>query len=117
MRPLVVAEEDFRTARPSGSSAFRFTIPKETLEQHGLELRVMDSTREATLDIYLSTDGTNRSVIMYPCRDFQTLNVGCITPDEILQSPTTESWSAEGSREDLLRCFNCFSPAILDVLR
>lgn len=117
MRPLVVAEEDFRTARPSGSSAFRFTIPKETLGQHGLELRVMDATREATLDIYLSADGTNRSVIMYPCRDFQTLNVGCITPDEILQSPTTESWSAEGSREDLLRCFNSFSPAILDILR
>jgi salicylate hydroxylase len=77
----------------------------------------MDSTREATLDIYLSADGTNRSVIMYPCRDFETLNVGCITPDTILQSPTSESWSAEGSREDLLRCFSPFSAPILDVLR
>ncbi|KAL3464459.1 hypothetical protein BJX64DRAFT_298250 [Aspergillus heterothallicus] len=117
VRPLVVAEDDFRTARPSGSSAFRFTISKEKLEQQGLELRVMDSTRAATLDIYLSMDGTNRSVIMYPCRDFETLNVGCITPDTILQSPTSESWSAEGSREDLLRCFSPFSAPILDVLR
>ncbi|KAL3441104.1 hypothetical protein BJX65DRAFT_314134 [Aspergillus insuetus] len=113
---LIIAEEAFRTARPSGSSAFRFTIPREILDKHQPGLRVIDQTQPGALEIHLSMDGSTRSVIMYPCRDFELLNIGCITPDTILQSPTTESWSAEGAREDLLRCFHDFSPQVRAIL-
>ncbi|KAE8417514.1 hypothetical protein BDV36DRAFT_283708 [Aspergillus pseudocaelatus] len=116
VRPLVVAEEVFRTARPSGSSAFRFTIPREILDEQQPGLSVMDPAKPGALEIHLSMDGSSRSVIMYPCRKYALLNVGCITPDTILQTATTESWSAEGSREDLLRCFGDFSPSVRNVL-
>ncbi|KAJ5413692.1 hypothetical protein N7509_000319 [Penicillium cosmopolitanum] len=116
VRPLVVAEEAFRTARPSGSSAFRFTIPRKVLDEQQPGLRVIDPTKPGALEIHLSMDGSTRSVIMYPCREYELLNVGCITPDAVLQTATTESWSAEGSKEDLLRCFSDFSPSVLKVL-
>jgi salicylate hydroxylase len=76
----------------------------------------MDQTQPGASEIHLSMDGSTRSVIMYPFRDFELLNIGCIVPDTILQSPTTESWSAEGTREDLLRCFDDFSPQVRAIL-
>lgn len=76
----------------------------------------MDPNIPGALEIHLSMDSSTRSVIIYPCRGFALLNVGCITPDTILGTPTTESWSAEGSKEDLLRCFGDFSPTVRTVL-
>ncbi|KAL4946062.1 hypothetical protein BDV06DRAFT_235611 [Aspergillus oleicola] len=106
IRPLVIAEEAFRTARPSGSSAFRFTVPRDILDKHKPGLRVMDPAMPGALEIHLSLDGSTRSVIMYPCRGFELLNIGCITPDTILQSPP----------RNLLRCFHDFSPLVRDIL-
>jgi salicylate hydroxylase len=86
------------------------------LDEQQPGLRVIDPTKPGALEIHLSMDGSTRSVIMYPCREYELLNVGCITPDAVLQTATTESWSAEGSKEDLLRCFSDFSPSVLKVL-
>lgn len=80
------------------------------------ELPVLDITSPATLDIYLSLDGTNRSVVMYPCRDFNALNFVAIVPDSMLKRQTTESWTASGDRDDLIRCFDDFGPLIKDLL-
>jgi len=80
------------------------------------ELPVLDITSTATLDIYLPLDGTNRSVVMYPCRDFNALNFVAIVPDSMLKRQTTESWAASGDRDDLVRCFDDFGMRIKDLL-
>lgn len=54
---------------------------------------------------------------MYPCRNFQLLNFVCITPDKNLKNETTESWSAAGDKDELLKIFEDFPPWVLDYLR
>ncbi|KAJ5819414.1 hypothetical protein N7474_005005 [Penicillium riverlandense] len=109
VRPLVVGEDDFRTASPSGLSAFRFTIPayvyKNALPD---ETRVLDATKNASLDVHLGGDSTNRSVVLYPCRGFQLVNFVCIAPDNLIKTKTSESWSAKGTVEDLLDTYHDF---------
>lgn len=108
VRPLVVGDADFTTARPSGSSAYRFTIPTEAVKDI-VDPRVIDSTKPASLDVHLALDVSNRSIVMYPCRDYKLLNFVCIAPDANIKAKTTESWSATGSQEDLLETFEGFS--------
>lgn len=111
VRPLVVGDKAFESARPSGSSAFRFTLPASVVKKVDPNLRTMDPTKLAVLDVQISMDGTNRSVVSYPCRNFELLNFVCITPDSLLNKATTESWSATGELEDLLRVYSDFGPA------
>lgn len=117
MRPLVVGEEEYRTARPSGSSAFRFMLAAEEVHVICGDMPILDSTKAASLDIYLPLDGTNRSIVMYPCRNFDALNFVAIVPDSMLKRQTLESWTASGDRDDLLRCFDDFGPHIKNLLK
>lgn len=110
VRPLVVGEEAFRTASPSGLSAFRFTIPADVYRAAiPQDTKTLDSTKNAALSVHLSLDGTPRSIVVYPCRQFEVVNFGCIAPDDLIASQTTESWSAEGKLTDLLATFSDFT--------
>jgi salicylate hydroxylase len=112
VRPLIVGEEAFRTARPSGTSAFRFTIPAEiarvAMNDPTMD-RLLDPTQICVLDVHINPDGSNRSVVMYACRNFELVNFVCIAPDSCIKAQTTESWSATGTNEDLLDAFDDFS--------
>lgn len=117
VRPLVVGQADFASARSSGSSAFRFTLTAEQVRAVHGDIDLLDSSTPAKLDIYLALDQTNRSIVMYPARSFEVVNFVCIVSDNIIGRETEESWSAEGSRADLLRCFDDFCPYVKDLLR
>ena len=116
IRPLVQGQDAFRTARPSGASAFRFTMLVD--QALGIHPNVynLDKSRPVINDLYLSVDGTNRSLVMYPCRNHELVNFTCIVPDSMV-GETTESWTAEGTREDLLSCCEDFCPMLGDLLR
>jgi salicylate hydroxylase len=116
VRPLVVGEDAYRSARPSGSSAFRFMLPSDLVRSIAGNIDVVDRSRPATLDVHLALDPTNRSVVLYPCRDYNMVNFVCIAPDSMLGKQTTESWTADGDRQDLLRCFDDFGPYIKQFL-
>ncbi|PVH85179.1 FAD binding domain protein [Cadophora sp. DSE1049] len=116
VRPLVVGDQAFSTARPSGLSAFRFTLPREEVLAVFPELPVLDRSKPATLEMVFSFDPSNRSGVMYPCRNFELLNLVCIVPDSRLKTATTESWTASGDRGELLECFSDFPKWFLDIL-
>lgn len=112
IRPAVVGEEAFRTARPSGTSAFRFTMPRSFVREmlnNETMTRLLDSTQLASLDVHFAVDGSNRSIVLYPCRNFELLNFVCIAPDSWIKAPTTESWSTTGTNKDLLNTFKDFT--------
>lgn len=118
LRPHVVGEAAFQTARPSGLSAFRFTIPASYIEQQIGQLpEILDSTKPVCLSMIFSFDGTMRSIVMYPCRRFELLNFVCIAQDKILKTATTESWTAAGDRDEMLGIFQDFPPWVLDYLK
>ncbi|CAK7221497.1 hypothetical protein SBRCBS47491_004545 [Sporothrix bragantina] len=116
VRPLVVGDEAFRLARPSGTSAFRFTIPREKVAEVDPSFPLLDQSQPAALYMQSSMDAIERQVVMYPCRNFELLNIGCIVPDSILKLETTESWFSRGCKEDLLRCYHDFDEKTLKIL-
>lgn len=75
----------------------------------------VDSNTPAKIRVYLSMDSTNRSVVMYGCRNYEMLNFVCITPESIIGKETTESWTADGTREDLLRVFGDFNETVVSL--
>jgi salicylate hydroxylase len=118
VRPLVVGDAAFDTARPSGSSAFRFTISIDILEENHLTgIRMLDKSKSVGLYVHLALDSTNRSIVIYPCRDFNLLNFVAIVPDTMLENKSVESWSAEGSRDELVNCFKDFDDETVGLLR
>ncbi|KAJ0419705.1 hypothetical protein BJY00DRAFT_324237 [Aspergillus carlsbadensis] len=118
VRPYVVGDAAFTTARPSGLSAFRFTIDADTIKANLNEIpAIMDSTKPASLAVVDSYDGSKRSLVIYPCRNFELLNFGCICPDDMLQASATESWTATGDKEEMLSIFHDFPEWVLRLLR
>lgn len=90
-------------------------MPAATVREVEPDIYNLDCNLPAVVDVYLSMDGTNRSVVMYACRNFELLNFVCITPSERIGKETIESWTAEGTREDLVRCFGDFSEMIQNL--
>lgn len=78
---------------------------------------MLDSSKSAGLYVQLAMDGTNRSVVAYPCRDYKLLNFVCISPDSMLAVTTVESWTANGTREELLDVFSDFDEKTKTLLR
>lgn len=117
VRALVVGDDAFKSARPSGLSAFRFTLPREEVLEKVPNFRILDKSKPATLDMVFSFDPSQRSAVLYPCRNFDLLNFVCIVPDGILKTATTESWSATGDVDELLGAFQDFPPWLLDLFK
>ncbi|KAJ6022817.1 hypothetical protein N7460_013212 [Penicillium canescens] len=119
IRPLVVGDAALSTARPSGMSAFRFTLLAEEIKNKngGVVPDLLDPAKSACLNMVLAFDQTNRSIVTYPCRNFELLNFVCIVPDMSLKEATSESWSAAGDREELISLFTDFPPAIVQYFK
>ncbi|KAJ2892505.1 hypothetical protein MKZ38_009697 [Zalerion maritima] len=117
VRPLIVGDKAFETARPSGLSAFRFTLPREEALQVSPEIRILDKSKPAMLEMVFAFDPSKRSVVMYPCRNYELLNIVVIAPDTILKAEATEFWSAPGDREEMLSCFEDYPSWVLDLLK
>ncbi|KAK2133914.1 hypothetical protein NOF04DRAFT_1173071 [Fusarium oxysporum II5] len=118
VRQYVIGDAVFQTARPSGLSAFRFTLElhdiKAALEQLP---EILQRDRPTCLSMVYSFDNTMRSVVMYPCRNFELLNFVCIVPDSSLKEKTTESWTASGDKEELMSLFSDFPSWVHDYFR
>lgn len=99
-------------------SAFRFTVPRASFEQSAYPFPTVLESFDgmATIDMIFAQDGTQRSVVMYPCRSFQLLNFVCIASDSFLRTATTESWSASGDKEELLEIFKDFPSWALEYI-
>lgn len=117
VRPLVVGEDSFQFARPSGLSAFRFTLPAAAVTEAVGQWPVLNRKEPATGDIHLAQDDSHRCVVFYPCRNFEILNAVCIAPDSALRVETTESWSSKCSREDLLHAFADYGSQCRTILQ
>jgi salicylate hydroxylase len=109
---------EFTTARPSGMSAFRFTLEGTQIRQSIDQIPdAIDPDQPVTLTMVIGLDGTQRTMAIYPCRDFELLNFVCIVQDKHLHNATTESWTANGDKQEMLELFNDFPPWTLALLR
>ncbi|KAL7758410.1 hypothetical protein ACKLNR_010837 [Fusarium oxysporum f. sp. zingiberi] len=118
VRPHVVGDAAFQTARPSGLSAFRFTLELDEIKAALKEVpQILQPDEPTCLSMVYSFDNTMRSVVMYPCRNFEILNCVCIVLDSSLKEKATESWTASGDKEELLSLFQDFPTWVQDYIR
>lgn len=102
-------------ARPSGSSAFRFTLPGEQVREVFIKHGLTDDPLAANMNLYLSMDGTERTAVTYPCGAGKLLNFAFVVPDALLGRETVESWTAEAQDGEIRRLFHDFHPAWLEL--
>jgi len=69
------------------------------------------------MNVFLGGDGSRKSVVVYPCRNFELLNVACCVPDDLLMGESIESWRAAGEVAEMLTQFEDFPRWILDIMR
>lgn len=94
---------------PSGMSAFRFLIPRETVLADSRTRKFAED--EGNLTGIFAKD---RSIIIYPTSDNTQLNFVCIHPDK--ESESTESWGSTAARSKLLGVYHDFHPDIKALL-
>lgn len=102
----------------SGSSAFRFFIPRETvLNNPSTAHLAARPQRDGVMTLWY---GRDRRLVMYPCVNNTMLNFAAIHPSAT-SAPATKSeskstWSEEGSKSTLLEVFKDFGPVVQDLL-
>lgn len=85
---------------------FRFVLPNNAVI--GANVPATSTNAPVELTLRIASDGSGRTIVSYPCRNHELLNVGCIAPNSLIKLPPADSWVAPGEREDLLRVFGDF---------
>ncbi|KAI0006525.1 hypothetical protein F4779DRAFT_629798 [Xylariaceae sp. FL0662B] len=97
---------------PANLSMYRWTFPlKEIQELLGYMLDCWEYEDRIFLSTFLTSDGSNRNVIAYPCREMKIVNVGCAIPYSYLSSlPTEASRTTSGDISKMKALFLDFPP-------
>ncbi|KAI0203615.1 FAD binding domain protein [Astrocystis sublimbata] len=64
-----------------------------------------------------SMDDTARLVVLYPLRDGDWMNMAWIFPTQTERESTTNSWFADGDRDEILTIFHDFGYELKELLR
>ncbi|WQF77696.1 Putative FAD-binding domain, acetoacetate decarboxylase, FAD/NAD(P)-binding domain superfamily [Colletotrichum destructivum] len=96
----------------SGKAAFRFLIPRAAALKDPVTAPLVD--KENSLGIWFDTD---RRIVVYPCNNNQFLNFVCIHPDTESHATATDEWNKKGSIEQLLKVYQEFDPAVLQLIK
>jgi salicylate hydroxylase len=71
----------------------------------------------AYLNLIPSADGTNRAIVLYPCQNFQTLNMACNLPDSKLKEDALEPRTAQQNRDEMLELFKDFPEWVVKIMK
>ncbi|CEL54331.1 3-hydroxybenzoate 6-hydroxylase 1 OS=Pseudomonas alcaligenes GN=xlnD PE=1 SV=1 [Rhizoctonia solani AG-1 IB] len=109
IREVVVGGPD--RPRPTGDAAYRAIIPAEKMRGDP-ELEALLETPEMTAWM-----GPGRHIMAYCIRNREEYNMVLIHPDgRDGSAPAVESWTAEGSVEEMRRDFNGWEPRIQKLI-
>ncbi|KAH7413208.1 hypothetical protein BKA64DRAFT_616922 [Cadophora sp. MPI-SDFR-AT-0126] len=95
---------------PSGSSAFRFLIPIETIRSDPKTAHFAERTGELRL-LY----GEDRRIVVYPCKQNTQLNFVALHPDEESEA-SAEEWDQSASKELMLHCYRSYPEDVKALL-
>jgi len=94
----------------TGEAAYRFMLESSMVTQDP-DCLPIDPT-DGYLRIII---GSDRRIVIYPCRNFELLNIACIHPDEIQDN--VREWNSQSTVEEMLETYKDFSPQILNILK
>ncbi|KAK1675374.1 hypothetical protein BDP55DRAFT_768498 [Colletotrichum godetiae] len=103
---------------PANLSLYRFTINRSNMSDILGEIPdVLRYDNGVFLSSFIATDGSNRNVVVYPCRNLEVMNFACAIPDTMLRHQTEESWSKDGDVYEMLESFKDFPPWLKQLMK
>ncbi|KAI0382298.1 FAD binding domain protein [Hypomontagnella monticulosa] len=118
LRPMI-AGEDCPKPQKSGLTCCRVAVSaNQAIEALGSlpdwwEDSKGDSPR---LMIFEARDGTDRIMVVYGLRHTSYMNLSCIFVTREEKESTTQSWFAEGDRQEMLEIFQDFHPNLVKLI-
>ncbi|KAF3044653.1 hypothetical protein E8E12_007576 [Didymella heteroderae] len=97
----------------TGQNCFRFLVPTEKAESSVLTKQLIDRVGLESLNAFFSE--THR-IIMYPCCSGKLLNLALMCP-EGEEAVEESSWLNSGSKDELMREVEGFSPELREMCR
>jgi salicylate hydroxylase len=98
---------DDDSAQVTGDAAYRITIPREKLLDRPELLKLVDES------IGYRWMGPGGHIMVYPIRNHQLFNMVLLHPD---RRDTEESWTATGSKSNMIEFYSSWSPTIRALL-
>ncbi|KAI0835066.1 FAD binding domain protein [Hypoxylon sp. FL0890] len=118
LRPKI-AGPDCPKPQKSGLTCCRIAVSaNEAIEALG---RLPDWWQEqlngdSRIIIFEARDGSDRIMVIYGLRNMTYMNMSCIYVTEEEKESTTNSWMAEGNRQEMLDKFHDFDPSVKKLL-
>ena len=115
----MIAGEDCPKPQKSGLTCCRVAVSaNQAIEALGSlpdwwEDSKGDSPR---LMIFEARDGTDRIMVVYGLRHTSYMNLSCIFVTREEKESTTQSWFAEGDRQEMLEIFQDFHPNLVKLI-
>ncbi|KAF9881535.1 hypothetical protein CkaCkLH20_00681 [Colletotrichum karsti] len=117
VRPSIVGL-DHPQPVPANLSLYRFTVPLSEMEKTlGTLPSCLDYKDGVFLSSFIAADGSNRNVVIYPCRNQELINFACAVPDSALRQGTEDSWTKDGDIEEMAGHFHDFPSWLHDIMR
>jgi salicylate hydroxylase len=110
---LTSADSNFRptemitAAQVTGDAAYRITIPREKLLDRPELLKLIDEP------VGYRWMGPGGHIMAYPIRNHRLINMVLLHPD---RCNTEESWTATGSKADMVKFYSGWSPTVRALL-
>ncbi|KXH26759.1 hypothetical protein CSAL01_00305 [Colletotrichum salicis] len=103
---------------PANLSLYRFTINRSNMSDILGEISdVLRYDNGVFLSSFIAADGSNRNVVVYPCRKLGVMNFACAIPDTMLRQQTEESWTKDGDVYEMLENFKDFPPWLQQLMK
>lgn len=71
---------------------------------------------EQRILVFEAQDGSDRIMVVYGLRDLSYMNMSCIFATKEERESTTNSWFAEGDRQEMLDIFADFDTSLVSLL-
>ncbi|OTA52708.1 FAD binding domain protein [Hypoxylon sp. EC38] len=118
LRPKI-ASPDCPKPQKSGLTCCRVAVSaNEAIEALG---RLPDWWQEqingdSRILVFEARDGSDRIMVVYGLRNMTYMNMSCIFPTKEEKESTTNSWMAEGDRQEMLDIFDDFAPSVKKLI-
>ncbi|KAK1710040.1 hypothetical protein CaCOL14_010491 [Colletotrichum acutatum] len=113
-----VAGPCYAESTPANLSLYRFTISCSRISDILGEIPdVLKYGNGVFLSSFIATDGSNRNVVVYPCRNLEVMNFACAVPESMLRQQTEESWTKDGDVHEMLESFKDFPSWLLQLMK
>lgn len=108
-------------ARKTGMTCCRVAVSADQAEKALGKLpdwwQEQRESKKGYMHLVEALDGTSRLMVAYPLRDVSWLNISWVFQTQNPRESTTESWHANGDRDEIIEVYQDFGEELKTLLR